>query len=113
MALILKNYKNEYGITSDLYVRVDSLHTMFGEYVKGKRVAVNTSCWYNVSARTTKDSKPLIQNKTWLIDDHPISNSKNMLDVGYQLLKIYLTKQGIEWEDDLNSYSTENKNLTE
>ena len=87
MALILKNYTNEYGITSDLYIRVDSLHTMFGEDIKGTRVAINTSCWYDVSSRITKDSKPLIQNKTWLVNDIPIKDAENMLQAGYQLLK--------------------------
>lgn len=104
MALILKNYVNEYGITSDLYVRVDSLHTMFGDDVKGTRVAINTSCWYDVSSRTTKDSKPLIQNKTWLVNDIPIKNSENMLQAGYQLLKNDFTKNGIVFEEDLNVY---------
>lgn len=104
MALILKNYTNEYGITSDLYVRIDSLHTMFGEDVKGTRVAINTSCWYNVDARTTKDSKPLIQNKTWLIDDKPIKDAENMLQAGYQLLKEHFKSNEIVFEEDLNVY---------
>lgn len=104
MALILKNYTNEYGITSDLYVRVDSLHTMFGENVKGTRVAINTSCWYNVSSRTTKDSRPLIQNKTWLVNDIPITNAENMLQAGYQLLKEHFKLNEIIFEEDLNVY---------
>lgn len=104
MALILKNYTNEYGITSDLYVRVDSLHTMFGENVKGTRVAINTSCWYDVSARTAKDSKPLIQNKTWLVNDIPIKDTENMLQVGYQLLKEHFKLNEIIFEEDLNVY---------
>ena len=104
MALILKNYTNEYGINSDLYVRVDSLHTMFGDDVKGTRVAINTSCWYDVSARTTKDSKPLIQNKTWLVNDIPIKDAENMLQAGYQLLKEHFKLNEIIFEEDLNVY---------
>ena len=103
-ALILKNYTNEYGITSDLYVRVDALHTMCGENVKGTRVAINTSCWYDVSSRTTKDSKPLIQNKTWLVNDIPIKDTENMLQVGYQLLKEHFKLNEITFEEDLNVY---------
>ena len=105
MALILKNYTNEYGITSDLYVRVDSLHTMFGENVKGTRVAINTSCWYNVESRTAKDSKPLIQNKTWLVNDIPIKDAENMLQAGYHLLKEHFKLNEIMFEEDLNVYN--------
>ena len=105
MAIILKNYKNQYGIISDLYLMVDSLHTMFGDEKKGTRVAINTRGYTNLESRLSEDSVPILSNRTWLVDDHPISNSKNMLDAGYQLLKIHLTEQGIEWEDDLNSYS--------
>ena len=104
MALILKNYTNEYGITSDLYLMVDSLHTMFGDDVKGTRVAINTKGYTNLETRLKENSVPILQNRTWLVDDRPISNAQNMLDAGYQLLKADLQEKGFTVEDDLNTY---------
>ena len=109
MALILKNYTNEYGITSDLYLMVDSLHTMFGDDTKGTRVAINTKGYTNLETRLKENSKPILQNKTWLINDRPISNAKNMLDAGYQLLKADLQEKGYTVEDDINTYGEDMK----
>lgn len=109
MALILKNYTNEYGITSDLYLMVDSLHTMFGDDTKGTRVAINTKGYTNLETRLKENSKPILQNKTWLINDRPISNAQNMLDAGYQLLKADLVEKGLTVEDDINTYGEDMK----
>ena len=109
MALILNNYTNEYGITSDLYLMVDSLHTMFGDDTKGTRVAINTKGYTNLETRLKENSKPILQNKTWLINDRPISNAKNMLDAGYQLLKADLQEKGYTVEDDINTYGEDMK----
>ena len=103
MALILENYKNEYGITSNMYVKVDSLHTMVGNEKKGQEVVVNTSCYYNVEARLADNAKPIMENKIFIVPDIPV-NAKNMLEAGYQLLKDFFIKQGLTVVDDMNSY---------
>ena len=101
--LILENYKNEYGITSNMYVKVDSLHTMVGNEKKGQEAVINTSCYYNVEARLADNAKPIMTNKIFIVPDIPV-NAKNMLEAGYQLLKDFFIKQGLTVVDDMNSY---------
>lgn len=107
MALILKNYKNDTGFTSDLYVKVDSLHNM-GEAEKGQ-VVLNTTQWVNADARADGTTQPIYSNKVIIVKDIAIQSTTNLINVGYQLLKADLTEKGYTVEDDLNTYGEDLK----
>lgn len=107
MAIIIKNYKNDKGFTSDLYVKVDSLHNM-GEADKGQ-VVLNTTQWVNTDARADGTIQPLYSNKVFIVKDRPIQSTDNIINAGYQLLKADLQEKGHTVEDDLNTYSEDMK----
>lgn len=102
MALIFKNYTNDKGFSSDLYIKIDSLHNM-GEAVKGQ-VVLNTTQWVNADARADGKIEPLYSNKVFIVKDRPIKATENLINVGYQLLKADLQEKGFTVEDDLNTY---------
>lgn len=102
MGLKIKNYQNDKGITSDLYVKVDSLHNM-GE-AQNKQVVLNTTQWVNSEARADGKIEPLYSNKVFIVKDRPIKATENLINVGYQLLKADLEEKGFTVEDDLNTY---------
>lgn len=107
MGLKIKNYKNDKGFTSDLYVKVDSLHNM-GEAVKGQ-VVLNTTQWVNADARAGGNIQPIYSNKVYIVKDRPIKAAENLINVGYQLLKADLEEKGYTVEDDLNTYGEDMK----
>lgn len=102
MGLKINNYKNDKGFTSDLYVKVDSLHNM-GEAAKGQ-VVLNTTQWVNADARADGKIEPLYSNKVFIVKDRPIQSTDNIINAGYQLLKADLQEKGYTVEDDLNTY---------
>lgn len=107
MALILKKYTNDKGITSDLYIKVDSLHNI-GEAVKGQ-VVLNTTQWVNADARADGNIQPIYSNKVYIVKDRPIKAAENLINVGYQLLKADLEEKGFTVEDNLNTYGEDMK----
>lgn len=107
MAIIIKNYKNDKGFTSDLYVKVDSLHNM-GEANKGQ-VVLNTTQWVNADARADGNIQPIYSNKVYIVKDIAIQSTTNLINVGYQLLKADLVEKGYTVEDDLNTYGEDLK----
>ncbi|MCI6475325.1 MAG: hypothetical protein MSA07_06470 [Mucispirillum sp.] len=107
MAIIIKNYKNDKGFTSDLYVKVDSLHNM-GEANKGQ-VVLNTTQWVNADARADGNIQPIYSNKVYIVKDRAIQSTTNLINVGYQLLKADLVEKGYTVEDDLNTYGEDLK----
>lgn len=102
MAIIIKNYKNDKGITSNLYVKIDSLHNM-GE-AQNKQVVLNTTQWLDTNARTDSKIEQLYSNKVFIVKDRPIKATDNLINAGYQLLKEHLKEQGYTVEDDMNNY---------
>lgn len=107
MGLKIKNYTNDKGFSSDLYIKVDSLHNM-GEAVKGQ-VVLNTTQWVNADARADGKIEPLYSNKVFIVKDRPIKATENLINVGYQLLKADLEEKGFTVEDDLNTYGEDMK----
>lgn len=107
MGLKIKNYTNDKGFTSDLYVKVDSLHNM-GEAEKGQ-VVLNTTQWVNTDARADGTIQPLYSNKIFIVKDRAIKATENLINVGYQLLKADLEEKGFTVEDDLNTYGEDMK----
>lgn len=107
MAIIIKNFKNDKGFTSDLYVKVDSLHNM-GEVDKGQ-VVLNTTQWVNADARADGNIQPIYSNKVYIVKDRAIKATTNLINAGYQLLKDDLTEKGYTIEDDLNTYGEDLK----
>lgn len=102
MGLKIKNYTNDKGFSSDLYIKVDSLHNM-GEAQRGQ-VVLNTTQWVNADARADGKIEPLYSNKVFIVKDRPIKATENLINVGYQLLKADLEEKGFTVEDDLNTY---------
>lgn len=107
MGLKIKNYTNDKGFTSDLYVKVDSLHNM-GEAAKGQ-VVLNTTQWVNADARADGNIQPIYSNKVYIVKDRAIQSTTNLINVGYQLLKADLVEKGYTVEDDLNTYGEDMK----
>lgn len=107
MGLKIKNYKNDKGFTSDLYVKVDSLHNM-GEANKGQ-VVLNTTQWVNADVRADGNIQPVYSNKVYIVKDIAIQSTTNLINAGYQLLKADLVEKGYTVEDDLNTYGEDMK----
>lgn len=107
MAIIIKNYKNDKGFTSDIYTKIDSLHNM-GE-AQNKQVVLNTTQWLDTNARTDSTIQPLYSNKVFIVKDRPIKATDNLINAGYQLLKEHLKEQGYTVEDDMNNYGEDMK----
>lgn len=107
MGLKIKNYTNDKGFSSDLYIKIDSLHNM-GEAEKGQ-VVLNTTQWVNTDARADGTIQPLYSNKVFIVKDRAIKATENLINVGYQLLKADLEEKGFTVEDDLNTYGEDMK----
>lgn len=107
MGLKIKNYSNDKGFSSDLYIKVDSLHNM-GEADRGQ-VVLNTTQWINVDARADSNIQPIYSNKVYIVKDRAIQATTNLINAGYQLLKADLQEKGLTVEDDLNTYGEDMK----
>lgn len=104
MGIIIKNYNNEMGFTSDKYVKIDSIRAGMGEDNK-----ITCTCTEWANSQTRAENKQYIKaNVNYHIPDGAVSGD-NVIHSVYPLLKSYFQNQGYTVEDDTNTYGEDLK----